>query len=150
MRLTGGNYGTAGSTYQTEIADFSNITAVSTAGNGPSYFTVQGRDGLTYEYGYTANGYGTNSQVLATGTSTASAWLLSKVFDRAGNSYVVNYTTLTGAAVPSTIEWTPTAAGGTTYTYTMQFNYTTNAPPSSLRKYIGGTAVSNTKLLILD
>ena len=147
MRLTGGNYGTAGSTYQTEIADFSNITAVNTAGSGPSYFTVQGRDGLTYEYGYTANGYGTNSQVLATGTSTASAWLLSKVFDPAGNSYVVNYTTLTGAAVPSTIEWTPTTAGGTTYTYTMQFNYTTNAPPSSLTKYIGGTAVSNTKLL---
>jgi RHS repeat-associated protein len=146
LRLTGGTYGTSGSTYQTEIADFSNITANGTAGNGPAYFTVQGRDGLTYEYGFTdTNGNGAGSEVIATGTSTASSWLLSKVIDRAGNNYVINYTTLTGAAVPSTILWTST--GTSTYAYTMTFNYTTNAPQSSLSKYIGGTSVSNTELL---
>jgi hypothetical protein len=88
LRLTGGTYGTAGSTYQTEIADFSNITANGTAGNGPQYFTVQGRNGLTYYYGYTdSNGNGTNSEVLANGSTTALTWLLSKVVDRAGNNY---------------------------------------------------------------
>jgi RHS repeat-associated protein len=148
LRLTSGTYGTAGSTYQTEIANFSNVTANGTAGNGPAYFTVQGRDGLTYEYGYTdSNGNGAGSQVLALPTSTASAWLLSKVLDRAGNNYVINYTTLTGAAVPTTILWTPISAGSATYAYTMTFNYTANAPQSSLSKYIGGTAVSNAKLL---
>jgi hypothetical protein len=40
LRLTSGTSGTAGSTYQTEIADFSNITANGTAGNGPQYFTA--------------------------------------------------------------------------------------------------------------
>jgi hypothetical protein len=66
LRLTGGTYGTAGSTYQTEIADFSNITATGTAGNGPEYFTVQGRNGVIYYYGYTdSNGNGANSEVLA-------------------------------------------------------------------------------------
>jgi len=148
LRLTNGAYGTAGSTYQTEVADFSNVTANGTAGNGPAYFTVQGRDGLTYEYGYTdSNGNGANSQVLASGTSTADFWLLSKVIDRAGNNYVINYTMLTGTAVPNTILWTPTSAGASTYTYTMQFNYTTNAPQSSPKKYIGGTPLSNTDLL---
>jgi RHS repeat-associated protein len=148
LRLVTGTYGTAGSTYQTEIADFSNITAVNTAGNGPSYFTVQGNDGLTYEYGYTdANGNGANSQVLATGSTTASEWLLSKIIDRAGNNLVINYTLLTGAAVPNTILWTPTSEGASTYLYTLQFNYSSNVPQSSLNKYIGGTSVSNNKLL---
>jgi RHS repeat-associated protein len=148
LRLTSGTYGTAGSTYQTEIADFSNVTANGTAGNGPANFTVQGRDGNTYEYGFTdSNGNGVGSQVLATGSTTASAWLLSKVIDRAGNNLVVNYVTLTGTAVPDTILWTPVSAGASTYLYSMKFNYTSNVPQSSLSKYISGTAVSNTELL---
>ena len=148
LRLTSGTYGTTGSTYQTEIADFSNITANGTAGNGPQYFTVQGKDGLTYMYGFTdANGNGANSEVIATGTSTASMWLLSKVIDRSGNNLVINYTTLTGTAVPNTIYWTPTSSQASTYTYNLKFNYTTNVPQSSLSKYLGGTAVSNTQLL---
>jgi RHS repeat-associated protein len=150
--LTAGTYGSAGSVYQTEIADFSQITANGTAGNGPAYFTVQGREGRTYYYGYTdSNGNGANSQILASGTSTASTWLLSKVEDRAGNYYVINYTTLSGAlvgtALPGTIYWSPTSAGSSTYTYTMQFNYRTNVAQSSVTKYIGGTPVSNTGLL---
>src|ERR1700722_16782005 len=153
LRLTAGIYGSAGSVYATEIADFSQITAVGAAGgNGPAYFTVQGRNGLTYQYGYTdTNGNGANSQVLATGTSTASEWLLSKVIDRAVNNYVINYTTLRGAvigtAVPNTILWTPTSAGGSTYSYKMQFNYSTNVPQSSINKYIGGTQVADPELL---
>jgi RHS repeat-associated protein len=148
LRLTSGTYGTDSSTYQTEIADFSNITAHGAAGNGPAYFTVQGRDGNTYQYGFTdTNGNGAGSQVLATGTTTASAWLLSKVIDRAGNNFVINYTPLTGTSVPANILWTPTSAGASTYTYEMLFNYIPNVPPSSLVKYTAGTAVSNTDLL---
>jgi RHS repeat-associated protein len=153
LRLTGGTYGAAGSTYQTEIADFSQITAVGNTTNGgvdtgPESFTVQGRNGLTYYYGYTdSNGNGANSQVLATGTTTVDYWLLSKVVDRAGNNYVINYTLLTGTAVPNDILWTPTTAGGSTYAYKMLFSYTSNVPQSSLTKYVGGTSVSNTDLL---
>jgi hypothetical protein len=148
LRLTLGTYGTAGSVYQTEIADFSQITATGTAGNGPQYFTVQGRNGLTYYYGYTdSNGNGVNSEVLAHGTTTALTWLLSKVIDRAGNSYVINYTALTGTAVPYQILWTPISAGASTYAYTMQFNYGGNVPQSSIHEYVGGTLVRNNYLL---
>src|ERR1700733_935863 len=103
LRLTSGTYGTAGSVYQTEIADFSQITAVGTAGNGPASFTVQARNGLTYYYGYTdTNGNGANSEVLVNG-GTALTWLLSNVVDRSGNNqsgnnFVINYTALTGTA----------------------------------------------------
>lgn len=152
LRLTAGTYGTAGSTYQTEIADFSNITANGSAGNGPQYFVVQARNGLTYYYGYTdSNGNGVNSEVLANGSATALTWLLSKVVDRAGNNYVINYlapsASLSGTSVPYKILWTPVSAGSSTYSYSMQFNYSANVPQSSIYAYVAGTVVSNTELL---
>jgi RHS repeat-associated protein len=142
LRLTGGTYGDPGSTYQTEIANFSNVTAEGTAGNGPSYFEVQGRDGRTYEYGFDGN-----SQVLASGTSTAWVWWLDKVTDRAGNTMTLSYTTQNGTAVPNTISWTPVSEGAQTYTYTMQFTYGTNVPQSSIYAYVGGTEYTDTSLL---
>ena len=150
LRLISGTYGAAGSVYETEVADFSQITAEGTVGNGPAYFTVQATNGLTYEYGFTdGNGNGANSQVLASGT--ALTWLLSKVIDRAGNNFVINYTTLSGTvigtAVPLQILWTPIAAGSSAYTYTMQFNYSGNVPQSSPNGYVGGAHVSNPELL---
>jgi YD repeat-containing protein len=148
LRLTGGTYGADASTYQTEIADFSSVTAHGAAGQGPAYFTVQARDGVTYDYGFVdANGNGANSQVLATGTTTAAAWMLSKVIDRAGNNYVINYSSSSGTAIPSAILWTPTSAGASTYTYSMQFNYTTNVPQGSVYQYLGGTVATNNQLL---
>jgi RHS repeat-associated protein len=152
LRKTSGTYGAAGSTYQTEIADFSNITAFGATGiTGIAYFTVQGRDGLTYYYGFSdANGNGANSQALASGTTTVLTWFLSKVIDRSGNNYVINYTALTGTAVPNYILWTPTSAGASTYQYKMLFVYNTsgsNVPASSIYEYVAGTQVTNTQLL---
>ena len=146
LRLTGGSYGQAGSTYQTEIADFSNVTANGTAGNGPASFTVRGKNGLTYEYGN-----GSNSQVLATGTSTASMWMLNKVTDRANNRMTISYVApngnLTGSTVPDVISWTPSSAGSSSFNYTLKFNYVGNNPQGSIIGYIAGTSVVNANLL---
>jgi len=142
LRLTGGTYGGDSSTYQTELANFSLVTAHGAAGNGPAYFTVQGRDGLTYEYGN-----GGSSQVLAGTTGTASMWMLDKVTDRAGNTMAYTYTTATGAALPATISWTPSSYGSTTYNYIMQFNYGANVSYSSYYGYVAGTPVTDTSLL---
>lgn len=150
LRLTSSSnlatYGQDGTTYQTEVADFANVTAIGTAGNGPSYFTVRGQDGLTHNYGN-----GGNSQVLATGSSTASAWLLSKISDRANNSVVISYlapgANRTGSTVPSTISWSPTSPGAATFNYSMQFLYTSNTPQNSVVGYIAGTSVFNQDLL---
>jgi RHS repeat-associated protein len=140
LRLTGGTYGTAGSTYQTEIANFVNVTAYGAAGNGPSYWIAQDRNGRTYTYGN-----GGNSQVLATGSTTANAWMLDEVNDPAGNTMTISYNTATGSAVPGTISWTPSTQGSSTYNYTMTFAYGTN--PMSVYGYVAGTAVTNTNLL---
>ncbi|MGA7823279.1 MAG: SpvB/TcaC N-terminal domain-containing protein, partial [Steroidobacteraceae bacterium] len=48
LRLTSGTYGDAGSTYQTETANFMNIEAEGTAGNGPQYWVAVDRNGVEY------------------------------------------------------------------------------------------------------
>ena len=45
LRLTGGTYGTAGSTYQTEIANFVNVEAYGTSGEGPAYWVATDKNG---------------------------------------------------------------------------------------------------------
>jgi RHS repeat-associated protein len=138
-------YGQNGTTYQTEVADFSNVTASSipATGNGPSFFTVQGRDGLTYEYGNTSNS--ANSQVVLGGTVVT--WYLDKVTDRAGNTMSIVYASstnsLTGTTEPTSISWTST--GSSTYAYTMGFIY--SASSAGVAGYVAGNAVSNATVL---
>lgn len=149
LRLISGTYGAAGSTYQSEMADFSQITANGAAGNGPASFTVQGKNGLIYEYGNT-----TDSRIIATSTSTASQWLLSKVRDRSGNSYIVTYGSgqagTTGFGVPTSVSYTPTSPNAATYRYSVNFVYgpdSTYGTGSSEVGYVGGTLIKNTNLL---
>lgn len=153
LRLTSGTYGTAGSTYQTEIANFENVTAYGSAGNGPAYFIVQTPDGRSLQYGN-----GGNSQVLASGQSTALSWLLNEVTDPAGNTMTIAYcptgttqgsacpsAALQGTTVPYQISWTPEEHGSSTYNYTMTFSYNANAlPPAG---YVANTPVENPDLL---
>jgi hypothetical protein len=99
LRLISGTYGSAGSVYYTEIADYSRITAFGSAGNGPQYFIVEAKSGLKYEYGAT-----TSARVFAgvspTIATTPHVWMLNKVYDRSGNHYVISYNNLNGFAVP--------------------------------------------------
>ncbi len=70
LRVVTGTYGAASSVYHTELADYSRITAHSSAGNGPQYFIVEAKSGLKYEYGSTAS----SRVVLGT---TVLRWMLS-------------------------------------------------------------------------
>lgn len=143
LRLTSGTYGLAGSIYQTEIADFSLVTAVGSAGSGPSSFTVKTKEGLTYEYGNT-----TDSRVLAAGSSTASAWMVSQISDRWGNRVKYTYATHgVGTAVPTKIEWAATSHNASTFVNEMTFAYGTNVPASTEEGYVAGTQYKNEALL---
>src|SRR6185369_11477817 len=53
--LVAGTEGTSGAEYRTERESFSKITAYGSAGNGPAYFIVKTKAGLTLEYGNTAD-----------------------------------------------------------------------------------------------
>src|SRR5258708_11022309 len=145
LRLTSSEnlstYGQPGTTYQTEIANFSNVTANGTAGNGPSYFTVQGKDGLTYEYGYT-----TDSKILPTGSATPYIWALDKVTDRAGNYMTFTYYQQGGAYAPLSIQYTA-PSGSTTFPYQVSFAYTTKSANDTISKFIAGSQIQQTSQL---
>lgn len=145
LRLTSSEtlstYGQPGTTYQTEVANFSNVTAEGTAGNGPSYFTVQGNNGLTYEYGNT-----TDSKVLAPGSSTPYIWALDKVTDSSGNTMEFVYIQSGGAYVPSIIKYTA-PSGSSTYPYQINFAYTTKSASDTLTKYIAASQIQQTEQL---
>jgi RHS repeat-associated protein len=117
LRLVSGTYGSAGSIYHTEIADFSRVTAYGVEGLGPRYFIVEGKNGLKYEYGNTVD-----SRVAP--STTVLRWMLNKVSDRNGNNYIVSYNNNLSFAVPDTISWTPTSHGSSSYRYQAKFNYT--------------------------
>jgi RHS repeat-associated protein len=118
LRLVSGTYGSAGSVYFTEFADYSRITAAS-APDGQLYFLVEAKSGLKYQYGYSAN-------ARTTAGNAVQSWWVNKVYDRNTNNYVVSYTSAgAGTALPSQIQWTPTSHGAATYRYTMSFEWDT-------------------------
>jgi YD repeat-containing protein len=129
-------------TYQTEIANFSQVTAQGTAGNGPSWFKVQGKNGLTYEYGNT-----TDSKILPSGsTATPYIWALNKVYDRYGNYMTFTYAQLGGAYVPLSIQYAATS-GSTTFPYQINFVYSTKSANDMIARSITGNSVNQTKQL---
>jgi len=83
--LNTGTYGTAGSTYGTELEEFSKIVAVGSSGTneGPQSFLVYTKSGLIMEYGNTSD-----SRVIRSGTTVLS-WKLNKITDRFNNT--INY-----------------------------------------------------------
>lgn len=101
LKLAAGTYGESNSSYRTELETYALITAYSSTATGPGYFKVQARDGLTYEYGNTAD-----SAVKATinGVQVTHTWALSAIRDRDGNYISFEYVgAQSGHAHPKTI-----------------------------------------------
>jgi RHS repeat-associated protein len=151
LRLTSaaGTYGLDGSTYQTEIANFSAVTAKGSTGFGPTHFVMKTKDGLTYEFGNT-----TDSRILLPnqgGNLKARVWRLNKVSDHAGNNYVVTYgpgdASSVGIGVPLTISWTPSSSGSTSYNYEMSFTYTPRGATERIVGNVFGQQLINGNLL---
>ncbi|MEJ0086685.1 MAG: SpvB/TcaC N-terminal domain-containing protein [Pseudomonadota bacterium] len=151
--ISSGYYGQPGTKYDTELAEFSKITLVSTTNTDPDYFTAKTKDGLTYEFGNTPD-----SRVKPSASSLFHyMWLVNKVTDRAGNSYKVTYglgaAGTSNTAVPISIEYSPTSAGASTYLYSVTFDYAAkaaefpNTTDPGTRSYVAGNLIVNTNLL---
>ncbi len=145
LQLTSGQYGQAGSTYKTELEDFSNITLEDVVGDSPAWFLVQGRNGLLYEYGYEGN-----SQALANNTGAPVEWRLDKVFDRSNNTMLITYQaasqdgSLMGMTVPASISWTSTSQSAGTYSIQFKYQVLSSALVAG---YVAGGPVQSSYLL---
>jgi RHS repeat-associated protein len=158
LRLTSGGglstYGQAGTTYETEIASFTRVTAFGASGNGPQSFEARTKDGLIYEFGNTADSRITPGASVP----TPYMWFVNKVSDRFGNSYVVSYGTgaagSSGVGVPVSISYSPVSAGASTYINSVTFEYGPRAgqvsgtTDAAIVGYVNGTQVVNTNLLL--
>jgi Salmonella virulence plasmid 65kDa B protein/FG-GAP-like repeat len=128
--FAGTTYGADGAQYQTEIADFSLVISHGTAGTGPAWFEVHGKNGLIYHYGNTAH-----STLLATGTPSVITWALNSITDRFGNHIDFDYTNDATNQVlrPFTITYTtpPSGAVGvqTQPNYQVQFTFQSRSSP---------------------
>ena len=143
LRTTFGTYGYPGSTYQTEVDAFMRVTANGTTGNGPTYFIVEGKDGLYYEYGNTID-----SRAFSSTSTTPYSWLLNKVRDRQGNNYRVTYASSNGSIHPVSIEYTQTPSlTSPFYTYPYKINFIYQARQSSLYRYVSGTQIQESEVL---
>lgn len=150
LRLVSGTYGTDGATYATVIQGFSLITSHvdANATSGPSWFTVQTKDGKIFEYGNTTDSkiYAQNTHYL--GTNIVRVWALDKVTDLNGNYYTATYQNngdSTGEYWPSTISYT--GNGSTTPDHQISFGYQARPTNTVQIAFVHGSQVINSQLL---
>jgi hypothetical protein len=91
IKVTGGVYGSAESTYRTEVDSFAKVVAKgavtnAVGGSAPAYWEVWHKNGMIREYGNS-----TSSKFTVT-SGSVHAWKLNKARDRFGNFYDVSYT----------------------------------------------------------
>jgi RHS repeat-associated protein len=143
LRLTSGVPGMGGSTYMTELADFSLVTANGTAGSPLTSFTVEGKDGKYYEYGNTSD-----SRITASGSAAPYVWGIDKVSDRQGNNMVFAYNSGATTLSLNNIQYTATPGTGLGFGYKVSFNYASaRTGGTSLTKYVAGGTVTQSAQL---
>jgi RHS repeat-associated protein len=139
LRLVSGTYGAANATYQTEFEAFSRFTSYDTAGiSGPGYFIVEGKDGLIYEYGNSAD-----SRIESVGQTYVRAWALNKVRDRSQNAITFSYIedTTNGSYRIGSIAYASNATQGVAATHTVEFVWETKPTNEIDSGYVAGSIV---------
>ena len=81
-----GAYGSDGTTYRTEVDDFSLITQNGDSCGGPCGFTVQTKSGQTLVYGNSDN-----SRITVSTVAAAQAWTINHISDITGNTIWFDY-----------------------------------------------------------
>lgn len=140
IRISGTNL-SSNAEYRTELESFSKITCKTI--NGYLCFEVKTKEGLTMEYGSSAD-----SHIEAQGSSVALTWLLRKVTDANGNYMIYNYgeNNTKGEYWLNSIQYTGNASAGVSPVNIIEFVYQANRFDSQT-SYIAGKKISQTKLL---
>lgn len=136
-----GNSGYAGSTYSSELENYSTITAMSNQGNGPEHFVVVEKNGLTFKYGESVD----SRLVGVNGDNTVLSWLVSSITDEFGNYMLFHYKNLSGEIVIDYIEYTGNIAANLSPYCKVSFEYISKTETN--KYYVSGQEFNNTQLL---
>lgn len=147
-----GTYGTAGSTYATEVETFSTVTAIGTQGNGPLSFEVLTKEGLKMEFGNTVD-----SRFMSETGNTVMFWRISKIIYPDGNyvEYVYTDTSSERDSRISEIRYTGNASAGILPYNKIEFAYKVRQEGSPVTfsdirtTYEGGSSILSKYLLDL-
>ncbi len=126
--------------YSTECKNFARITANGPEAN-PNSFTVETKDGFTYEYN-------SNTKIINPNTSDPGLfWMLTKVTDTKGNYFTVSYTgnNSNNEIYPSRIDYTGNESASLSPYASLRFTYEAN--PDSAYTYVYGRVVRRMKCL---
>jgi RHS repeat-associated protein len=115
---TTGTNGASGTLYQTEAQSYSRTTSNGTIGNGPAWFKVETKDGLTIELGNT-----TDSRLIPLGHTTVFTWMVNKIYDAYGNYISFEYTNTNGEIYIKKINYTGNTTAGIQPYNTINFYY---------------------------
>ncbi len=141
--LNSGNQGYNNSTYKTHMETFSKIIAKGSQGNGPEYFIVNQKNGLTYEYGRTEDSRfafeGANPGVIS--------WLVNKVYDCHGNYMTFKYKTEEREIRIDKICYTGNSTAGLRPYNEIKFNY--DYRDDTNHSFVAGSRV-NSKILLTE
>lgn len=81
-----GQNGANNTQYRTESETFVRVTSHNSVGNGPEWFMVDTKEGLTLEFGNTAD-----SKFIPDGQNTVYTWMVNKIYDNYGNYMSFKY-----------------------------------------------------------
>lgn len=98
---TAGTYGAINTTYAKEIEDFSRTTSYGTSGTGPTYFIVETKEGVVFEYGNTVD-----SRLMAKNNIDVLMWRLNRVQYKDGNYIDYIYETVSNESRIKEIKYT--------------------------------------------
>jgi len=115
-----GTNGADGAVYSTEMETFSSITSHGgSSTTGPQWFSVQTKDGMTMEFGNTAD-----SKLIPTGqTNPIMQWMVNKVYDEHGNYISFQYENQNGEIFIKEIDYTGNDNAGITPYNNVLFTY---------------------------
>ncbi|MDH0865433.1 FG-GAP-like repeat-containing protein [Mitsuaria sp. GD03876] len=142
LMLRSGTHG-AVAEYRTELDQFNQVTSTGTnPAAGPTSFTVRSRDGLIHTYGGTDD-----SRIEAQGKTAIHTWALSRVQDRRGNYYDIDYeeNNATGEFYPARVRYTGNLRTATPTYNAVRFVYETR--PDPWNGHVMGSLMQRTRRL---
>jgi RHS repeat-associated protein len=135
-----GTYGANGTTYGTEIENFSTITSNGSFGGDPDWFKVEAKDGTVMYYGNSTDSKFTNEN-----NTEILLWRLNKIEYKDGNYIEFKYTSIDRDHRISEINYTKNDAAGLLAYNKIAFSYLIRTDVNT--SFIAGSAVKRKYLL---
>ncbi len=117
------------------------IESTQKKGDGPEYFTVETKSGMTMEFGKPTAG--SSSAIILNGHTGIYIWLLNKIYDKNGNYIQFKYGQNAGEFWINEIEYTGTKLNSPFYK--IKFNY--KSRQDEIFSIVDGVKIKSTKLL---